>query len=122
MPLQYPQSSPYNPYSEPKAPANWPLIILIALGIIILILAVIFVIIPYFSEQKGTGDNNDNGEGIAVGEPNPSTPICDRNVYNCGNFTTQAEAQVIFDACFKTAGDIHGLDKDGNGKACESLG
>jgi len=27
MPLQYPNSSPYNPYTEPKAPKNWPKII-----------------------------------------------------------------------------------------------
>ena len=48
---------------------------------------------------------------------------CTEDVYNCGNFTTQAEAQIIFDYCkSQGAGDIHRLDADGNGKACEGLG
>ena len=108
MPLQYPQTSPYNPYTEPKAPTNWPVIILITFGVIALILAVIFVIIPYFNE--GTGPL------LKLEDTN-----CTSDVYNCGDFTTQSEAQIVFDYCFPTAGDVHGLDADGNEEACESL-
>lgn len=109
MPLQYPQTSPYNPYQEPGKPKNWPVIILIAFGVIALILAIVFVIIPYFSE--GTSPL------LKLEDTN-----CNSDVYNCGNFTTQEKAQIVFDYCKQQgAGDIHGLDKDGNGKACETL-
>ena len=46
---------------------------------------------------------------------------CSRNVYNCADFKTQAEAQAAFDACGGSANDIHKLDADGDGKVCESL-
>lgn len=37
---------------------------------------------------------------------------------NCSDFTTQAEAQAVFDA---TPGDPNGLDRDKDGIACETL-
>ncbi len=48
--------------------------------------------------------------------------MCEENVYNCSNFQTQAEAQEVYDTC-KTAEqpDRHGLDRDGDGIACQSL-
>ena len=122
MPLQYPPNSPYNPYEQPAKPKSKALLItIIALAVIIIIAAGVYFYINNFSSDSngdaGPGDNN----SIAVGEPNPNTPICDADVYNCGNFTTQSEAQGFFDACFKDNGDIHRLDADGNGKACERL-
>ena len=69
--------------------------------------------------SKKANDLLNNSQGIAVGEPNPNGYDCSSDVYNCGNFTTQAEAQAVFDAC--GTGDIHQLDADGNGEACESL-
>lgn len=57
-----------------------------------------------------------------------STPVfvapcgCEGNQYNCGNFSTHSEAQACFDYCVSTgAGDIHGLDADDDGLACEAL-
>ena len=47
---------------------------------------------------------------------------CSSDVYNCGDFTTQAEAQAVYDYCDQQgAGDIHQLDNDGDGVVCESL-
>ena len=47
---------------------------------------------------------------------------CEENVYNCSNFKTQAEAQEVYDTCTSAENrDRHGLDKDGNGQACQSL-
>ena len=41
---------------------------------------------------------------------------------NCADFSTQAEAQACFDYCKgRGYGDIHGLDGDNDGIACESL-
>lgn len=48
--------------------------------------------------------------------------VCSSNFYNCSDFSTQAQAQTVFNYCFvRGFGDIHGLDGDGNGLACESL-
>ncbi|MCK5412828.1 MAG: thermonuclease family protein [Candidatus Pacebacteria bacterium] len=46
---------------------------------------------------------------------------CSSNVYNCTDFSTHAEAQSAFESCGGTANDIHRLDGDNNGIACESL-
>jgi len=46
-------------------------------------------------------------------------PICSSNVYNCADFNTQAEAQAVMEFC--GSGDIHYLDGDDDGIACESL-
>jgi hypothetical protein len=47
---------------------------------------------------------------------------CNGNTYNCSNFKTHDEAQAVFMCCMRKAGqDIHRLDSDGDGSACESL-
>jgi len=47
---------------------------------------------------------------------------CDRNLYDCRDFDTQAEAQSCFAYCLDTAGrDVHNLDGGGDGLVCESL-
>ena len=45
--------------------------------------------------------------------------ICSYNAYNCGDFSTHAEAQEVFEGC--GSGDVHGLDRDNDGLACETL-
>lgn len=52
---------------------------------------------------------------------NASICTCTRNVYDCADFSTQAEAQACFDLCFPKAGDIHFLDSNKDGEACETL-
>jgi hypothetical protein len=48
--------------------------------------------------------------------------VCDEgNIYNCADFADQAEAQEVFEACNWGAKDIHGLDKNKDGIACQSL-
>ncbi len=53
----------------------------------------------------------------------PSGPcLCDSDRYNCSDFPTHAAAQACFDYCVSLGvGDIHRLDRDNNGVACESL-
>jgi endonuclease YncB( thermonuclease family) len=51
-------------------------------------------------------------------------PVCDcrGKRLTCNNFRTQAAAQACFDYCKSMGyGDIFGLDKNGNGKACEGM-
>jgi micrococcal nuclease len=45
---------------------------------------------------------------------------CSSNTYNCSDFSTQAEAQSVLESCGMEI-DIHKLDRDGDGVACESL-
>lgn len=47
--------------------------------------------------------------------------ICSYNTYNCPDFTTHAEAQAVFEKCGGINNDIHRLDADKDGLACESL-
>jgi len=57
-----------------------------------------------------------------VAEPTQETGInCRSNTYNCADFSTQSEAQAVFEACGASR-DIHQLDRDDDGVACETLG
>lgn len=40
---------------------------------------------------------------------------------DCGDFRTQREAQEFFEANGGPTRDLHGLDRDGDGRVCESL-
>ena len=54
----------------------------------------------------------------------PPTAVCDcsGNIYNCSDFSTHAEAQACYEHCKSLGrGDIHLLDGDNDGIACESL-
>lgn len=54
-------------------------------------------------------------------ETSSSNYICSSNVYNCGDFKTHAEAQEVYEACGSVSNDVHRLDQDKDGIACESL-
>ncbi len=115
-------SYPYYPAQQPRI-INWPKFILWGLGILILGFIIVFFIIDPLNliKDKANGLIN-NSNGIAVGEPNPNGYNCSADVYNCGNFTTQAQAQTVYDYCIaQGAGDIHQLDSNKDGRACESL-
>ena len=48
--------------------------------------------------------------------------MCGDASYNCDDFTTQEEAQSVYDACkFGKNNDPHRLDGDDNGVACQGL-
>lgn len=48
--------------------------------------------------------------------------ICDHDLYNCSDFSTQAQAQAVYEYCEQLGfGDVHHLDSDHDGVACESL-
>ena len=79
--------------------------LLLVLGIIVFLALITFLIIKFVPWGKQ--------------ETSPNTGYnCDSDTYNCGDFSTQAEAQEVFEHCEE---DIHRLDADGNGLACESL-
>jgi len=48
--------------------------------------------------------------------------VCSANVYNCADFSTHSEAQGVYERCLEKVGrDIHDLDRDDDGVACEAL-
>lgn len=51
--------------------------------------------------------------------PKKAVCSCSGNIYNCKDFKTHAEAQACFDYCGPR--DVHKLDRDKDGVACESL-
>ena len=54
--------------------------------------------------------------------PSGGPCACYADLYNCSDFATQAAAQACFNHCMaQGAGDIHRLDGDNDGIACESL-
>ena len=58
--------------------------------------------------------------GVTAPQPGPCN--CTGPDLNCADFATQAQAQACFDYCRSRGyGDIHGLDGDSDGVACESL-
>lgn len=60
---------------------------------------------------------NNEDEAATITECN-----CSGNIYNCSDYSTRAEAQAAHDCCVKKVGsDVHKLDMDGDGVACESL-
>ncbi|MEX0931857.1 MAG: thermonuclease family protein [Candidatus Paceibacterota bacterium] len=46
---------------------------------------------------------------------------CSSNAYNCTDFSTHSEAQHVYQLCGGITNDIHRLDRDKDGDACESL-
>ena len=43
------------------------------------------------------------------------------NIYDCADFDTRAEAQSVFERDGGSSIDVHHLDRDGDGIACETL-
>lgn len=66
------------------------------------------------SLEESMVERDENGD-LIIGA------MCDRPSYNCDDFATQGEAQETFEACGFGENDVHGLDRDGDGIACESL-
>lgn len=62
-------------------------------------------------------------------EPPPPAPktnaqsdvVCSANTYNCTDFKTKAEAQSVYEQCGGLSNDVHRLDKNKDGTACDSL-
>lgn len=79
---------------------------------------------PRGALTSGGGSSGSDGGGSAPQPTAPSQAVCacHADTYNCGDFSTQAQAQACFNYCVSLGrGDIHRLDGDGNGRACESL-
>jgi len=70
--------------------------------------------VPKVPEVSPSSAKSTRGEEVPKWE-------CSANVYNCSDFSTQLDAQAAYEACGGTSKDVHELDRDGDGKVCESL-
>jgi len=73
---------------------------------------------PGVCDSFGTAAPTSSGTNTTI---NTSGYICTSNAYNCSDFGTHAEAQAVYEACGGPAYDVHFLDGDADGQACESL-
>ena len=46
---------------------------------------------------------------------------CAGNLYDCTDFSSHTEAQAVYEMCGGANNDVHNLDRDKDGDACESL-
>lgn len=53
--------------------------------------------------------------------PSGTSVQCSYNAYDCSHFSSQAEAQRTYEMCGGVTNDIHHLDEDHDGTACETL-
>ena len=53
--------------------------------------------------------------------PDTSSIICSTNTYNCTDFKTKKEAQEVYEKCGGVSSDVHRLDNNKDGSACDSL-
>lgn len=134
-----------------KEVANWRQNKKVRLSIIVVLLIIVAVVAFFFEKTRlwmlGIGvvllaalgmevanTDIDLGKMVETGSISESiikrdatgNPIfgatCEENVYNCGDFKTRSEAQEVYDTCHTSEiPDRHGLDRDGDGIACQSL-
>ena len=92
---------------------------LLIVVIILVVLVGLFFLGKYVVFKPNPVEENQ----VIVGEDTSLNEdfICSSNKYNCGDFDTQEQAQETFEYCGGIDNDIHGLDKDSNGLACEGL-
>ena len=79
----------------------------------ILLLALVLFLITGCSESSSYESSN-NDSAVSKYE-------CNYNSYNCDDFSTHAEAQRVYEYCGGVNDDVHGLDRDKDGSACETL-
>lgn len=61
-------------------------------------------------------------DGNGYSESNPAWEDDDTYDYNCSDFSSGEEAQRFYEEYGGAGNDVFGLDSDGDGIACESLG
>ncbi len=80
--------------------------------------------------EKKTGEYHCHGSAAKTAKTEARTEapegketiICVANIYNCSDFEIHEEAQGAYETCMEQVGtDVHDLDRDNDGIACEDL-
>jgi len=64
--------------------------------------------------------NTKSTVSLEIAESETPNVICTHDEYNCANFKTQNEAQTVYETCGGVDNDVHRLDRDKDGLACEN--
>jgi SH3-like domain-containing protein len=68
------------------------------------------------------GGNNQQVTPLPATTTSSAVCGCSGNIYNCSNFGSQGAAQACYEYCLEQIGwDVHDLDRDNDGWACEAL-
>jgi hypothetical protein len=108
---QYESNPPYSEYKTKTEVKKSKTKFLIPIILVVIIIAFVglFVFVAFY----GSGKSSENIQ--------ESTYMCEEDYYNCDDFSTQAEAQDVFEFCGGVDNDIHQLDNDDDGVVCEGL-
>lgn len=99
-------------------------------GVIIIFIIVVFIIgVTFFVLSSSAPNSQEKEQPVRVNpvdisiQPKEEIKVesfCDCNFdkYNCDDFSSKSEAQDCFDSCVT---DVHKLDRDKDGQACETL-
>jgi hypothetical protein len=70
--------------------------------------------VPAVTDAPPAAKSGEGAESLAA-------CACSTDTYNCSDFRSQAAAQECYEYCMEHTAmfDVHGLDLDGNGVACE---
>jgi len=109
-------------------PAKNPLAPLVIIAVVIFSALCTYCILSGLL-SGGDGDATPTPETVeAAPPPQRSTKMppqqavcnCSGDQYNCNSFPSSSAAQACFDYCMSTGhGDVHRLDRDGDGRVCE---
>jgi len=72
-------------------------------------------------EEEVTTVPVEKPQSTPLSSESASNYICSYNAYNCSDFSTHDEAQSVYELCGGVANDIHRLDREKDGLACETL-
>lgn len=81
----------------------------------IIIIALLGFIVWDLSVDRNVYDVNPDQDNSSVN--------CSSDSYDCSNFSSQEDAQRVYDYCLdlNSNKDVHNLDNDGDGVVCEGL-
>lgn len=92
-------------------------IVIVTIGMLVVISLIVFVVFKGFNPSITSGSLVDEGAEVLI----ERGYVCDSNIYNCEDFENQSDAQAVLEACGGAVNDVHFLDRDNDGVACEIL-
>jgi len=100
------------------------IISIVAVLVLVFIFTMLFITRDYLFGSNIPVDfsiKNSSSQNNSSSTLSPEDIICSSDSYNCGDFSSQEEAQEVYDSCYADYGDVHNLDNDGDGVVCEGL-
>lgn len=81
----------------------------------------LFFTIALIAVLSGCTSETNTTTDFPANPSNVSGCSCSSNIYNCDDFSSYNEAQACYEKCGGVNNDVHQLDRDEDGSACETL-